>query len=199
VPPNSLFVPSGLGHNLLFGNNLAPLPRPIFGEMVLRIWDVEHGACAMLHYLQNGVPGRLAMIDSGDTVDWSPSSYIRYELNRTTLDYLFITNADQDHMSDLTRFMGSRHQCPCVASEPNPRSKDIPTNQGAERASYPRCRSVFAESRHHDDCGHSTVRPIHGRHHVALILEFLPAVYDDKQPQSGRLHQIRRIQNSLPG
>ena len=35
------------------------------GEMVLRIWDVEHGACAMLHHLQNGVAGKLAMIDSG--------------------------------------------------------------------------------------------------------------------------------------
>ena len=41
------------------------------------------------------------MIDSGDTGEWSPSAYIRYGLNRTTLDYLFITNADQDHMSDL--------------------------------------------------------------------------------------------------
>jgi beta-lactamase superfamily II metal-dependent hydrolase len=69
--------------------------------MVLRIWDVEHGACAMLHHLQNGVAGRLAMIDSGDTAEWSPSACIRYGLNRTILDYLFITNADQDHMSDL--------------------------------------------------------------------------------------------------
>jgi beta-lactamase superfamily II metal-dependent hydrolase len=55
----------------------------------------------MLHHLQNGIAGRLAMIDSGDTIDWSPSAFIRNVLNRTTLDYLFITNADQDHMSDL--------------------------------------------------------------------------------------------------
>lgn len=41
------------------------------------------------------------MIDSGDSGTWSPSAYIRYVLGRTTLDYLFITNADQDHMSDL--------------------------------------------------------------------------------------------------
>lgn len=71
------------------------------GTMVLRIWDVEHGACAMLHHTLNGVAGRLAMIDSGDTDDWTPAAYIRNELGRATLDYLFITNADQDHMSDL--------------------------------------------------------------------------------------------------
>lgn len=42
------------------------------GEMLLHIWDVEHGACAMLHHLQNGVVGKLAMIDSGSTNDWRP-------------------------------------------------------------------------------------------------------------------------------
>ncbi|MDK1378953.1 hypothetical protein QN078_01055 [Ralstonia nicotianae] len=47
------------------------------------------------------VGGRLAMIDAGNSESWSPSSYIRYVIGRTTLDYLFITNADQDHMSDL--------------------------------------------------------------------------------------------------
>lgn len=41
------------------------------------------------------------MIDSGCTSQWRPSSFIRYDLNRTVLDYLFITNADQDHMADL--------------------------------------------------------------------------------------------------
>lgn len=71
------------------------------GQMILRIWDVEHGACAMLHHLLNGQAGRLAMIDSGCTPDWRPSSYIRHVLRRKRLDYLFITNADQDHMSDL--------------------------------------------------------------------------------------------------
>lgn len=71
------------------------------GEMILQVWDVQHGACAMLHHLQNGVAGRLAMIDSGHKENWRPSAYIRYGLQRTHLDYLFITNADQDHMSDL--------------------------------------------------------------------------------------------------
>lgn len=71
------------------------------GEMILRIWDVEHGACAMLHHIVGHHSGRLAMIDSGSCGSWWPSSYIRDELGRATLDYLFITNADQDHMSDL--------------------------------------------------------------------------------------------------
>lgn len=75
------------------------------GVMRLRVWDVEHGACAMIQHvtptLGGEVGGKLAMIDSGDSGTWSPSTYIRYGLGRTTLDYLFITNADQDHMSDL--------------------------------------------------------------------------------------------------
>lgn len=75
------------------------------GLMRLRIWDVEHGACAMLHHVMptpaGDVAGRLAMIDSGNASDWSPSTFIRQSLGRTRVDYLFITNADQDHMSDL--------------------------------------------------------------------------------------------------
>lgn len=99
---NLLLVPSGIPRSLLEGfTSPPPQPQPITGKLILRIWDVEHGACAMLHHLQNGIAGRLAMIDSGDTADWSPSAFIRHVLNRTALDYLFITNADQDHMSDL--------------------------------------------------------------------------------------------------
>ena len=41
------------------------------------------------------------MIDSGCTAEWHPSAYIRHGLGRTVLDYLIITNADQDHLSDL--------------------------------------------------------------------------------------------------
>jgi beta-lactamase superfamily II metal-dependent hydrolase len=69
--------------------------------MLLTIWDVEHGACAMLTHRNDGALGRLAMIDSGHAADWRPSTHIRHGLGRARLDYLFITNADQDHMSDL--------------------------------------------------------------------------------------------------
>ena len=75
------------------------------GNMRIRVWDVEHGACAMVQHvsqrLGGEVGGRLAMIDSGSSADFRPSTYIRQTLGRDRLDYLFITNADQDHMSDL--------------------------------------------------------------------------------------------------
>jgi beta-lactamase superfamily II metal-dependent hydrolase len=75
------------------------------GVMRLRVWDVEHGACAMLQHVVptpgREVGGKLAMIDSGCTDAWTPSTFISHILGRTTLDYLFITNADEDHMSDL--------------------------------------------------------------------------------------------------
>ena len=73
----------------------------MLGNMVLRIWDVEHGACAMLTHNLYGQDGRLAMIDSGHTAEWRPSTWLKYGLKRAKLDYLFITNPDQDHMSDL--------------------------------------------------------------------------------------------------
>ena len=55
----------------------------------------------MLHHVESGIAGRLAMIDCGDTDGWSPAGFIRGTLRRSHLDYLFITNADQDHMSGL--------------------------------------------------------------------------------------------------
>lgn len=69
-------------------------------ELILRIFDVEHGACAIM---ASPTGERIAMIDSGHntTSGWRPSTYIRFSLNRTVLDYLFVTNADQDHLSDL--------------------------------------------------------------------------------------------------
>lgn len=72
-------------------------------EMLLKVWDVAHGACIMLHHRENGVAGRLAMIDSGCSAEWRPSQYIKNVLKRDRIDYLYITNADQDHMSDLHR------------------------------------------------------------------------------------------------
>ena len=74
------------------------------GQMILTIQDVQHGACAMLtHRSVSGVEGRLAMIDCGHNHDtgWRPSAYIKHYLKRSVLDYLFVTNADQDHLSDL--------------------------------------------------------------------------------------------------
>jgi len=66
------------------------------GEMRLIVWDVEHGACSMLQHVNGQTGGRLAMIDSGSKDDWRPSTHITQTLGRQRLDYLFITNADQD-------------------------------------------------------------------------------------------------------
>lgn len=72
-------------------------------KMELVIWDVEHGACAMLWPVTSGRAGALAMIDSGHnaTEGWYPGPYIRNELGRDRLDYFINTNADQDHVSGL--------------------------------------------------------------------------------------------------
>lgn len=74
---------------------------PLQGEMRLVIQDVQHGACALLRHFNGQVGGRLAMIDSGSASGWRPSTYIVNSLGLRRIDYLFITNADQDHMSDL--------------------------------------------------------------------------------------------------
>lgn len=71
------------------------------GEMRLQIFDVQHGACAIVCHHMGSNAGRLAMIDSGCSDTWRPSTHISHALGRNRLDYLFITNADQDHMSDL--------------------------------------------------------------------------------------------------
>ena len=71
------------------------------GEMLLVIWDVQHGACAMVQHVLGQKPGRLTMIDCGSADDWRPSTYIANGLGRNKIDYLFISNDDQDHMTDL--------------------------------------------------------------------------------------------------
>lgn len=97
----------------------------MMGEMILRIWDVEHGACAMLYHQLNGVAGRLAMIDSGDAADWSPSRHIKDNLGRDQLDYLFITNADQDHMSDLQGLWDEGINVRTLIRNPHPSAAEL--------------------------------------------------------------------------
>jgi beta-lactamase superfamily II metal-dependent hydrolase len=64
--------------------------------MVLEIFDVEHGACALI----TASNGKRVMIDCGDnaTTSWRPGD----ELRRRSigfLDRLYITNFDEDHVS----------------------------------------------------------------------------------------------------
>lgn len=73
--------------------------------IVIRIFDVEHGACAMV----GGDFPAVAMIDCGhnETTGWQPSTFIRTKLGRMHVDYLLVTNVDQDHISDLGNLISS--------------------------------------------------------------------------------------------
>lgn len=66
--------------------------------MDLKIFDVEHGACALLKCDDNT---RL-MIDCGHnaTTGWYPGTYLRQQ-NVDVLDMLAITNYDEDHVSGI--------------------------------------------------------------------------------------------------
>lgn len=66
--------------------------------MDLKIFDVEHGACALLTCDDN----THMMIDCGhnSTTGWYPGSYLR-AAGITKLDMLAITNYDEDHVSGL--------------------------------------------------------------------------------------------------
>lgn len=89
------------------------------GNLILRVFNVEHGACAML---LSPSGDRLAMIDCGHNVStgWRPSTYIKEILQRTRLDYLFITNADLDHISDLNGLWEENVHVHVVYRNPTP-------------------------------------------------------------------------------
>jgi beta-lactamase superfamily II metal-dependent hydrolase len=74
--------------------------------MWVDIVNVEHGACA---FIVPRAGGRLAMVDCGhnSSTGWRPSTHLPHTLKRTTLEYLFITNADHDHYSDLHDLLSS--------------------------------------------------------------------------------------------
>jgi beta-lactamase superfamily II metal-dependent hydrolase len=65
------------------------------------------------------------MIDSGCTPDWTPSECIIQELGRDRLDYLFITNADQDHMSDLQGLWDAGISVPVLYRNPSYSAEQI--------------------------------------------------------------------------
>ncbi len=73
--------------------------------MIVRVFDVEHGACALIESPNNG---RIALVDCGtnSTTDWNPAEYLE-QRGRTTLDYLLITNPDEDHYCNLAHLKDS--------------------------------------------------------------------------------------------
>lgn len=65
------------------------------GAMVLCNWDVEHGACAMLHHPRRGLARRLAMLNIDDTYNRMPAEFIRNNLGRPHLDYALRNRREQ--------------------------------------------------------------------------------------------------------
>jgi hypothetical protein len=49
----------------------------------------------------------VAMIDCGHnkTTGWRPGQFLRTRLTRSHVDYLLVTNVDQDHISDLANML----------------------------------------------------------------------------------------------
>ena len=65
--------------------------------MKIKIFDVEHGQCALIEHGDEHV-----LVDCGHNsmTGWRPSQMLRYR-GIDQLDALVITNADEDHASDL--------------------------------------------------------------------------------------------------
>jgi beta-lactamase superfamily II metal-dependent hydrolase len=85
--------------------------------MFLEIFDVEHGACALITTSND----KRVMIDCGHNAatNWRPGSHLaRYGI--TLLDRLYVTNFDEDHvsgfpnLSDYVR-IGALYRNPSVA------------------------------------------------------------------------------------
>ena len=75
------------------------VPIPV-NDALLQIFNVEHGACALLT-TPNGLGGwRRILIDCGHnaTTGWYPGRHLR-SLGVTQLEKLIVTNYDEDHVS----------------------------------------------------------------------------------------------------
>lgn len=72
----------------------------------LEIFDVGHGACA----LRTADNGNRMMIDCGHRVSpfWSPGDMLRGR-GITSLEYLYVTNYDEDHVSGLPDLLNRVH------------------------------------------------------------------------------------------
>jgi len=74
---------------------------------LLEIFDVEHGACAMLT-IPYGQGYRRMMVDCGhnSSSGWTPARHLR-RLGTSKLERLVITNYDEDHVSGYKEMMDS--------------------------------------------------------------------------------------------
>lgn len=72
--------------------------------MRLEIFDVEHGQCALL----TDGNGQRLMLDCGhnSATGWRPSTHLA-GMGVDTLDWLVVTNYDEDHVSDLPNLLSA--------------------------------------------------------------------------------------------
>lgn len=74
--------------------------------MKLEVFNVEHGACALLTYDN----GERIMIDCGHNAStgWRPGDHLR-RLGVLSLRALFVTNFDEDHVSGFGNLIDNVH------------------------------------------------------------------------------------------
>jgi beta-lactamase superfamily II metal-dependent hydrolase len=72
--------------------------------MILEIFDVEHGACALITTSN----GKRILIDCGDnsTTGWEPGSVLRRR-GITAIERLIVTNYDEDHVSGYRNLLNN--------------------------------------------------------------------------------------------
>ena len=94
----------------------------------IKIFDVEHGQCALVE-----ADSEHMLIDCGhnSSTDWRPSKMLRYR-GIDHLDALVITNADEDHASDLENVLDVASVC-LVFSNPTLGVTDILRLKGQSR------------------------------------------------------------------
>jgi beta-lactamase superfamily II metal-dependent hydrolase len=70
--------------------------------MMVQIFDVEHGGCALV----TADTGARTLIDAGhnSTTGWRPSTHLK-DMGIYHLEHLVITNYDEDHASDLANLL----------------------------------------------------------------------------------------------
>lgn len=67
---------------------------------IITIHDAGHGMCISLIHSS----GKAMLWDCGQTTQWAPSISLP-ALGLTSVDYFFVTNYDEDHISDLPRLV----------------------------------------------------------------------------------------------
>lgn len=81
----------------------------------LEIFDVEHGACALLTCFAGLAPAWRLMIDCGHNAatGWRPGNHLR-SLGVSQLDALVVTNYDEDHVSGYPNLLQQGIQIPFI-------------------------------------------------------------------------------------